>query len=70
MSTRCSVCGALVPAATQFVGTAIGALVGAAIGVSAKSTPGKVIGALAPLAAGLVVDQLAAPVCGNCRRAT
>ena len=65
---NCTVCGALVPEAGNFLGKLLGTGVGAYFGITAKSTWGKIIGVTAPIIGGAIVDELVKPVCGNCKK--
>ena len=63
----CTVCQAMVPVVTQFAGKALGAAVGSAFAIKARSLPAKIIGAVAPIIAGHFIDEAVPVVCGQCR---
>lgn len=69
MSLSCKGCGAILPIAGQFVGTTLGVTPAAVFGFRAKSALGRIVVAVAPIVGGLIVDSLAAPLCGNCKQA-
>ncbi len=62
----CHVCRAFVPAVRQYAGKALGGILAAVFGIGATTLPGKILGVLASLAGGHLVDEAAGPVCGRC----
>lgn len=62
----CHVCQSLVPVVAQIAGKALGAAAGAVLAVNARTLPGKLIAAVAPVVAGHFVDKAATVVCGKC----
>ena len=67
MSTlKCKVCKAVVPFVRSEGGKLAGAAVGPALGLSAKTFLGKIVGLAVPVLVGHAVDVAARPVCGCC----
>ena len=68
MSNRkfCLSCQAIVPIASNYASKVVGASVVGAIGGKKKGLPGLILGSLAGLLAGHVVDNLGQEVCSRC----
>jgi hypothetical protein len=65
---RCTACNALLPAAKSSAIAWASGITVTGIGLAAaKTTWGKLLVAGIGLAAGLLVDRLAQPICGDCR---
>jgi hypothetical protein len=56
----------MVPVVAQFAGKALGAAVGTAFAIKAQSLPGKILGAVAPVVVGHLIDEAVPVVCGRC----
>jgi hypothetical protein len=62
----CNVCWGFVPVVRQYAGKALGEVLAAVFGIGASTASGRILGVLASLVGGHLVDEAAGPVCGRC----